>query len=411
MDFMKFYQVAVCALTLVASPGFAQDVKCEKDYRNFEDWLQDVRAEALSDGISQGTWQRVLPQLRRDPAIIKRDGQQGGFYKTFIDYVLPRAHSRLERGRKLLRQNAELFRSIEKQYGVPGQIIVAFWGLETDFATQPSKSSYPVIRSMTTLAYDCRRAAFFRKNLMDALWMVETNEIAPENFVGEWAGEMGGLQFTPTNYRHYAVDFDRDGKADVIRSVPDLMASGANVLREYGWRRGEPFLQEVRVPKDLPWEQADLTLAVKHPVSYWSSVGVRDINGDALTGDQPAALMLPMGRLGPAFLAYPNFKALLTWNQSLNNALTAGYLANRIADPGLPAMSPGRGKVEVLSLEQMKELQRRLQQKGFDVGKIDGYMGTKTRVAVRKMQLKWGMPADAYPDLEFFKRLTGGGGL
>jgi lytic murein transglycosylase len=309
------------------------------------------------------------------------------------------AQYRLDGGRQKIAQQARLFSDIESRYGVPAPVIVAFWGLETDFGA--NTGDFPTIPALATLAYDCRRPEKFRPQLLDALRLIDGGDLRPEQMKGAWAGELGQLQFLPSDYMRDAVDFDGDGRRDLIRSTPDAIASAAALLVHHGWRRGEPWLEEVVVPGDMAWAEADL--AIRHPRAQWAAWGVTRRDG-ALPSDQfPAALVLPMGRLGPAFLAYPNFDVYLRWNQSLVYTLTAAYFATRLA--GAPKVAPGRGNPPVMSVAEIKSLQQRLAGMGYDVGKIDGIIGENTRAAVKAVQLKLGMPADSYPTPELAQRL------
>jgi hypothetical protein len=212
------------------------------------------------------------------------------------------------------------------------------------------------------------------------------------------------MQFTPTNYVKYGVDFDGDGRRDLIKSVPDTLASAANYLHTIGWRRGEPWLQEVTVPADLSWQEADV--GIQHPVSQWAAWGVKAAHGALAAGNLPASLILPMGRHGPAFLAYPNFKVFMDWNSSYVYSTTVAYFATRLA--GAPVVSHAGKDIAVLSADQVKELQRLLIQAGFkDVGEVDGKVGSGTRGAVKQAQIKLGLPADAYPTMDLIARLQG----
>lgn len=378
---------------------------CKKDFNSFEAWLEDFRVEAFAKGVTQETWDMARHQLQFDSSILARDQQQGGFYKNFLEFSIPRSHRRIAPGRQILQKNAELFKAIEARFGVSAEVLVAFWGMETDFALKQS-SQYPVVTSMATLAYDCRRSALFRQNLLHSLLLIEQKVLPLSQMKGQWAGEMSGLQFTPSNYYNFAIDFDGDNKRDMLNSLGDLMGSAARIFKDFGWKAGQPYLIEVKVPQNLPWQDADLTLVKMNPVSVWSQYGVTTVDGAPLPFQGlNAALMLPMGRLGPTFLAFDNFKTLLLWNASLNNALTAGYLASRIRNPHLKDMRRGNGNPEVLSSAQLIELQTLLQKKGYNVGKIDGFLGTQTRIATRDLQIKWGLPADAYPTSEVLNRL------
>jgi membrane-bound lytic murein transglycosylase B len=241
--------------------------------------------------------------------------------------------------------------------------------------------------------------------LLYALRVIERGDLSPSQMVGAWAGEIGQTQFSPSAYFKYAVDFDSDGRPDLIHSVPDVLASSANLLAKSGWRRGEPWLQEVRVPPNLPWDQADI--AIKHPRAQWARWGMTQANGQPLQADALAAsLLLPSGRFGPAFLAFKNFDAFLEWNQSLVYATTAAYLAMRLT--GAPPVQRGSAPAPALPAQQVLELQRLLARHGYDVGKVDGKLGLATRKGVKQAQVKLGLPADSYPSAELILRLRGG---
>lgn len=381
------------ALLLATSLGALAEVPCRTS-GSFESWLADFKQEAIASGISRAAVEKGLAGVAYDPAIIKRDHGQGVFQQTFLQFSDRMVSSdRLSRGPKLLRQHADLFRRIEAKYGVPGAVLVAFWGLETDFGSDLGKYRAPV--SVATLAYDCRRAEMFRTELTGLLKVVERGDLEPNQMVGDWAGELGHLMFSPHDYARYGTDFDGDGRADVIHSIPDAMASGAAFLQALGWRRGEPWLESVRVPDDMDWSKADPEVRVSR--ADWARAGVRAGDGSALPGGGPEAwLWLPMGRNGPAFLAYPNFDAYLGWNKAMVYATTAAYYADRLA--GAPALARGRGTVTPLSAESVRRLQTLMVKRGFSMEEPDGKIGQATRMAVRKAQLAVGLPADSYPD-------------
>jgi lytic murein transglycosylase len=260
----------------------------------------------------------------------------------------------------------------------------------------------PVLRSLATLAYDCRRGALFRGELLDALRIIDRGDLKPAEMIGSWAGELGQTQFLPSHYLKHAVDYDGDGRRDLVRSAPDIIASSAAFLVSLGWQREQAWLQEVRVPAHLPWDQADLQ--IQHSRTKWANWGVRPVDGRALPQDGlPASLHLPMGRHGPAFLAYPNFQAFLKWNQALNYATTAAYLATRLS--GAPPMSRGTGRVVPFGYEHTRELQQLMTQRGFYNGEVDGKLGAATRGSVKLAQQKYGLPADSYPTPELLARL------
>jgi lytic murein transglycosylase len=293
-----------------------------------------------------------------------------------------------------------VFERIEQQFGVPGPVLSSFWGLETDFGANIGKG--PTLISLATLAYDCRRPQLFHDQLIAALKIIDRGDLSPGEMRGPWAGELGQVQFLPMHYVEYGVDFDNDGRIDMLRSSPDALASAANYMMHLGWRRGEPWLQEVQVPNELPWEQADI--AIKLPRAQWVQWGVAAAHGAALPADNlPASLLLPMGRNGPAFLAYPNFDVYLEWNESLVYSTTAAYFATRLA--GAPRVGRGKAPVNSLNASQTKQLQTVLAKAGYNVGKIDGIIGAQTRAAVKDVQLRLGLPADSYPTTELLSRV------
>jgi lytic murein transglycosylase len=364
----------------------------------FERWLSEFKAEARSQGISPSAI-AALDGVTFDQGVINSDRGQKVFSQTFLEFSdRMAAKYRIDKGRQLIAKYKPIFDKIDQRFGVPAPVIVAYWALETDFGANVGNLS--TLRSLATLAYDCRRPERFRAELLDVLRIVERGDLRPEEMHGPWAGEMGQTQFVPSIYMKYGIDGDGDGKADLISSAPDALMSSANYMHSLGWRRGEPWIKEVRVPESMDWAQADLS--VQHSVEEWRGMGVSLVNGAGVSGGLPASLLLPMGRNGPAFLAFDNFKVYLEWNQSLVYSTTVAYLATRI--DGAPAMSRGRG-VTAFGYEQTKELQGLLKARGYDVGEVDGKLGLATRASIRKVQQKLGLPADAYPSPELVARL------
>jgi lytic murein transglycosylase len=410
---------ALLALTLgligqaAVAPALAQQPKtpaassANANCRNtgsFNVWLDGFRKEAIAQGISRATVTAALDGITLDPGVIARDRKQGFFAQSFLsfsDRLISKG--RINNGVARLKQHRALFAKVEKDYGVPGPVIAALWALESDYGAFMGKMS--ILRSLATLAYDCRRGETFRAELMDTLRIIDRGDLRPEEMIGAWAGELGQTQFLASRYLEHAVDYDGDGRRNLIASVPDVIASTAKYLVHLGWRRGEPWLEEVRVPGKLPWDQADL--AIKHPRSQWAAWGVTLPDGRPLPDDSmPASLLLPMGRHGPAFLAYQNFQIYLEWNHSLNYCITVSYLGTRLG--GAPPMHRGAEDIPVLSLEQIKELQRQLVRRGYDVGEVDGRLGAASRASVKAVQMKLGLPADSYPTPELLDRLRGG---
>jgi lytic murein transglycosylase len=396
------FGIALLLSAAAPTASFAQE-NC-RNTGNFEHWLADFKREAAAQGISQAAIAAASPYMVFDQRIINIDRGQRFFAQTFLEMSdkMLRAHP-LPIAAAKIKQHPALFAREEKEFGVPAPVITAYWSLESDFGANQGKDQ--AIKSLTTLAYDCRRPEMFRGHLLAALRLIERGDLRPEEMIGSWAGELGQTQLMPSEYLAHAVDYDGAGRRDLIKSVPDVIGSTGKYLVHLGWRRGEPWMQEVHVPANLKWQEADLT--IKHPRSQWASWGVTRPGGQPLPADDlPASLVVPMGRFGPAFLAYDNFDAYLKWNNSLMYSMTAAYLATRL--DGAPAMYRGSPNIPTLTVEENRELQQILTRMGHDVGRIDGVLGLKSRSAVRVAQLKFGMPADSWPTPELLARLRAG---
>jgi lytic murein transglycosylase len=394
-------RAGLCAAVLLVSVSSAF-AACPSP-AGFGRWLQGFKQQAIAQGISSRTVSAALNGVTYDRKTIAKDRAQGVFAQTYLQFVGRMvSKNRMQVGKGKLRKYASTFRKIEQQYGVPGPVLVAYWGLETDFGAFMGKMNS--IRSLATLSYDCRRPEEFRAQLMDALRVIDRGDLTPRQMRGPAHGEVGQFQFQPSTYYNYAVDYDGDGRRDLVHSAPDSLASAANYLKAKGWQAGQPWLEEVRVPANLPWEQADVT--IQKPRAFWAKYGVTYRNGKKLRADNtPTSLLLPMGRNGPAFLAYPNFTTVyLDWNKSLVYSTTAAYYATRLA--GAPPLN--KGNARPFTAAQTKQLQRLLAKRGFDVGKIDGVIGAGTRQAIRTMQVKYGLPADSYPSTQLLSLLQRG---
>jgi lytic murein transglycosylase len=369
----------------------------------FDKWLGEFKREAVQKGIMPAVVSMALDGMTHDPSIIQSDRRQSFFAQTFLDFSSKLATAnRVTSGQANLKRHAAIFERASKEFGVPPAVITAFWALESDFGAGMGKK--PVLKSLATLAWDCRRGEMFRHELTEALRIIERGDLTPADMIGSWAGELGQTQFLPSHYYKHGVDYDGDGKRNLFRSPADIIASTSAFILSLGWQKGQPWLEEVRVPANMAWEQAEL--ATQHPRSYWAKAGVTRSDGRPITTDgQPASLLLLQGRGGPAFLAYPNFKIFTEWNQSLNYATTAAYLATRI--DGAKPMYSGASPATQLPPEQLKELQVLLLKAGMLQGEPDGKMGYGTRAAVKQAQLKFGLPADSYPTADLIPRLQG----
>src|SRR5215207_4213987 len=388
-----------------AAPRAPRAAACHNGM-SFDRFLAELKQQAVSEGVSQRALAEAAPYLVYDQSIVNRDRGQRVFGQVFTEFARNRASDGAAKNAQArVRMHAAAFNRAEKEYGVPPAVIAAFWGLESSFGAELGKLH--TLPSLVSLAYDCRRSEMFQKETIAALKIIDRGDLSASEMIGSWAGELGQAQFLPTHYFNYAVDYDGDGHRDMLRSAPDVIGSTANYIANgLKWRRGEPWLQEVRAPANFPWDQADLTIKLSR--AKFAQLGVTYPDGRALPNDDmPASLLLPMGRTGPAFLAYANFAAYTEWNNSLIYSTTAGYLASRIA--GAPPMRQPSAPVAQLPFNELKELQQLLVRAGFNVGKVDGVMGQLSRTAVKAMQVKYGLPADSWPTAELLARMRGPG--
>ncbi len=394
----KRWGVAMAALAVVLTaslPSYGQT-------NDFSTWLDGVKRDARTAGISQATIDSALTGLEPIARVVELDRKQPEFTQTFWSYLDKSVTTgRIERARRLLAENRPLLDRVHARYGVQPRFLVAFWGLESNFGEHTG--GYSVIQALATLAFDARRAAFFRAQLMDALKIIDEGNIAAADMRGSWAGAMGQLQFIPTTFVSYAVDFDGDGRRDIWRNLPDVFASAANFLGRVGWRGDETWGREVRLPADFDWDVA--SLKIRKPLAEWQRLGIRRADGaDLPTADISGAIIVPMGHNGPAFLVYRNFDAILTWNRSILYAVAVGHLADRIA--GLGPLSAKRPTGErPLKRVEVEEIQTLLATLGFNPGDADGIAGSQTRVALKAFQRQANLVADGYPSVKALEGL------
>lgn len=295
---------------------------------DFAAWLEGVRTEALEQGISAETLDAALTGIEPIPRVIELDRSQPEFTLSFDQYMARMIPpNRVDKGREKLRENLALLKEISARYGVPPRFVVALWGIETDFGRQ--LGSFPVIASLATLAYDGRRAEYFRQELLDALEILEQKHVAPTEMIGSWAGAMGQSQFMPSSFLRYAVDYDGDGRRDIWSSTADVLASAANYLAQSGWKPGETWGREVLVPDGF--DMSLVGLEQSRTSSEWQALGVRRLDGSEMPDPQArASIIMPEGVTGPSFLVYDNFRTILTWNRSQFFGIAVGWLADRI---------------------------------------------------------------------------------
>lgn len=360
---------------------------------SFDDWLAAFRQDAAAQGISAATLDAALTGLTPVERVLELDGRQPEFVHTFAQYLGRRVTPRqVARGQAMLQAHAALLDAVEEEYGIPKAVLVAFWGLETNYGTTQGRLNIPA--SLATLAFDGRRSSFFRNQLLDALRIIDAGHVQAIDMNGSWAGAMGHLQFMPSTFRAYAVDGDGDGRIDVWQSLPDAMVSAANYLQRAGWQPGQPVALEVRLPEGFDWRLA--RIAHRLPVAEWSALGVRQADASALPAAAGrAAIVLPQGWQGPAFMVFDNFDVVMRWNRSVNYALTVAQLAHELAG-GAPLVA-GMDAADALDTTELKAMQQALNELGFDAGAADGVVGPLTRTAIRRYQLMHQLPVDGYP--------------
>ncbi|EKF20778.1 lytic murein transglycosylase [Nitratireductor pacificus] len=387
--------IALGALLALGLATAAQAQQCGGD---FAAWRSAVRAEAANDGIGERGLS-ALEAARIDETVLQRDRAQGVFNQTFIEFSGRMINDyRLKNGAANLSKYADTFARAQSEFGIPGPVIASFWALETDFGAV--QGDFSTLNALATLAHDCRRPEIFRPQLVALLHLIDQGWIGAD-VTGAWAGEIGQMQMLPSDYYTKGVDGDGDGRVDLKGSAPDAILTAARNLQSLGWKPGQPWLEEVRVPDQMPWEKTGLVNPL--PRSEWAAMGVTRRDGSPLENDaMQAGLILPMGHRGPAFLAFENYDIYLEWNQSLIYTLTAAHLAARL--DGAPRFDP-RSPEQGLAPEMMKQLQQKLAGRGHDVGKIDGILGAGTRGAVRQEQLRLGLPADGWPTPTLFSNL------
>ena len=379
----------------VFAPSYAQG-------GDFQSCLQIIRAEALRQGVPAAVADRAFQGLTADQKVADLDTRQPEFSLTYSKYVGNTVTpDRIVKGQQRMAQNRTLLDALQGEYGVPPQYIMAFWGVETNYGS--FMGDFQVVRSVATLACMTKRLDFFSNETVQALRILAMNNMAREQMRGSWAGAMGNMQFMPSTFMKYAVDRDGNGRIDIWNSMPDAFASAANFLKGIGFKPGLPAAEEVVLPQNFPLDQADTT--VDKPVRDWAKMGVKRAGGAALpASDESASIVLPAGWRGPAFILYPNFKAVMNWNRSTLYALSVSILAQQIAG-GPPVMQTPPDDDQPLSHDTVVDMQTRLAKLGFYTDEADGLLGPKTRSAVRLFQKQAGLPADGHPTNDVIAKL------
>lgn len=365
-------------------------------------WVDAFRSRALAAGIRAPIFDAAFSVAGFTPGVIERDRNQTERVRTLEDYIAIVADEEQVRdGRAKFSQFGGLLRQLEAQYGVEAHVIAAIWGVESRYGAR--RGSIPVISATSTLAYEGRRGAFFERQLLAALRIQQNGDISPRNMTGSWAGAMGHTQFIPTTYEAYAVDFRGDGRRDIWEDDPtDGLASAANYLARSGWRRGQPWGVEVRLPQDF--DQSLTGRGGGRSAEGWAALGVRDMDGRVVPNNGSASILTPMGPAGPAFMIFSNYTVLSRYNNSQNYIIGVGYLSDRIAG-GPPIRGGFPPDAQGLSMSDRQEIQRRLAAAGFDPGDVDGVIGDRTTAAIGAWEAANGLPVTGVASRDLLVRL------
>lgn len=380
--------IKICLFLTLSFPLYAQPPSPEL---TFQQWLEELREEAAASGISSATL-AALQDLEPLERVLELDNSQPEFVQTFTRYIgLRITQAQVNRGQALLQEHSDLLSQVRAKYGVQPHYLAAFWAIESNFGR--ATGGFSVLQALATLAYDPRRAEFFRRELLTALQIIDDGHISAERMSGSWAGAMGQLQFLPSVFYRYGVDGDGDGRIDIWNSLPDVFHSAANFLSNSGWQGDERWGREILLPTGFDY--ALTGTQTRKSLQEWKEMGLTKVDGSELPiAEIQASVILPSGAQGPAFLGYSNYRATLAYNPSTFYALTVGNLADRFTGgAGIQRMPVNE---EAMSLDEVHELQVLLNASGYDSGEPDGRIGRMTRAAVRSFQQDKGLPMDGY---------------
>ena len=366
----------------------------------FAGCIAELRSEAAAKGITAKTFDAALAGIEPDPTVLDAMDTQPEFETPIWEYLATLVSDRrIAEGQVRLVTWAPVLARAEQQYGVDRFTIVAVWGVESDYGRIMGKRS--LVRSLATISCAGTRQRYFRTELMAALQILQAGDVKPDSLRGSWAGAFGHTQFMPSTYQRSAVDFDGDGRRDLVDSIPDALGSVANYLKRAGWITGQRWGYEVRLPKEYHGPSGRHG---RQEIEEWTRLGVTRMDGTALTGEGPAALLLPTGTRGPAFIVFRNFDAIHSYNASESYALAIAHLADRLRGGG-PLQASWPTDDPILSRTERRELQEKLIERGFLAGDADGIVGSRTVAAVRAFQTSAGLASDGYASSSVLKAL------
>jgi len=381
----------------------ADEIIVAQTQSGFHSWVKSFRAVALKNGVTARTYDRAFRGVKLNARVVKLDRKQAEFSREIWDYLdTATSPKRVKNGKAMLAKHKAMLRRIENKYGVDKEVVLAIWGLESSYGQ--NMGDINIIEALATLAYDGRREKFGRQQLLEALRIIQRGDITPDRMMGSWAGAMGHTQFIPTSYQAYAQDFTGDGKRNVWdkHDPSDALASTANYLHEFGWKKNQPWGIEVKLPAGFNYGNA--SLKVKATPARWTELGVRTIKGNKIPNHGKGSVFLPAGADGPAFIVFKNFSVIKRYNNANSYAMAVGHLGDRIGGGSRFVKKWPRGP-GALKLDEKLEVQKLLNRAGYDLGEPDGIIGPNTMDAVNAIQAKWGQQPNGKADQEFLKVL------
>jgi lytic murein transglycosylase len=401
----RFSMLCSALLATAAAVPLAHAQSSASETAEFQACLSRLQPAASAKGVRSATFERLTSGLEPDMSVIEKLDYQPEFRSAIWDYLSGLVDDeRVAEGQAKLALHAETLKRVEQQYGVDPATVVAVWGVESNFGQ--NFGSYPLVQSLGTLSCFGRRQSYFQGELFAAMRILQKGDVAPERLVGSWAGAFGHTQFMPSTFERLAVDFDGDGRADLMDNASDALASTANFLKKAGWRTGQVWGVEVKLPDGF--NTSNEGRRSKRAISEWTSRGVKSIDGSPLPSDAGSAgLLTPAGPTGPAFLVFRNFDAIYSYNAAESYGLAIAHLSDRLRGAGpfatpWPTDDPGISRVE------RRELQGLLILRGHDIGEVDGMLGERSRAAIRIEQEKAGQEANGRGGLKILKTLRGG---
>ncbi len=369
----------------------------------FQRWVKSFRAVALKNGVTARTYDRAFRGVKLNARVVKLDRKQAEFSRQIWDYLdTATSPKRVKNGQAMMAKHKRVLKQIEKKYGVDKEVVLAVWGMESSYGK--NLGDINIIEALATLAYDGRREKFGRQQLLEALRIIQRGDITPDRMMGSWAGAMGHTQFIPTSYQAFAQDFDGDGKRNVwdLNDPADALASTANYFTKSGWVKNQPWGVEVKLPKDFYFGNA--SLKVKATPARWNELGLRTARGNRIPNHGKGSVFLPAGADGPAFIVFKNFAVIKRYNNANSYAMGVGHLAAKIKGGGNFVKEWPRGP-GALKLDEKLEVQKLLNNAGYDLGEPDGIIGPKTIDAVTAIQISWDQQPSGKADQDFLKLL------